>query len=44
MPIGPHDIKYVNTKYERRKAKKTYWINKGCSESKAESLLYRYGY
>ena len=44
MPIGTLDYKFVNTKTERRKAKKAYWINKGCSERKAEDLLFRYGY
>ena len=28
----------------RKKAKKEYWINKGCSIWKAEKLLFRYGY
>jgi len=35
---------YKKSKSQRRKAKKQYWINKGCSERKAESLLFRYGY
>lgn len=31
-------------KSKRRKEKLKYWINKGCSEIKAEELIYRYGY
>lgn len=44
MPVNITDIKYTNSKVERRKAKKSYWMEKGCSERKADDLLYRYGY
>ncbi len=30
--------------FKRRKAKKAYWMKKGCTEWKAGKLLYRYGY
>lgn len=35
---------YDRKKAQRREAKKRYWMNKGCSERKAEELLYRYGF
>jgi len=42
--FGDNSIKAYQAKCKRRKAKKLYWMNKGCSEWKAESLLQRYGY
>ncbi len=43
MPTGGS---YCNCKEhsDMRKKKKEYWMDKGCSESKAEKLLFRYEY
>jgi hypothetical protein len=34
----------IRSSFERREMKKKYWMNKGCSERKADELIYRYGY
>lgn len=44
MPVEGIHFGYKKMRAEARKMKKQYWINKGCSERKAEDLLYRYGY
>lgn len=36
-------INICRQRCENRKKTIAYWINKGCSQSKAESLYYRYG-
>ena len=33
-----------NKRSEKRQKKLQYWVNKGCSIQKANSLIYRYGY
>ena len=43
MPVVFTGYGYIN-KVKARKAKKEYWIKKGCTEWKAEKLLFRYGY
>ena len=42
--IVNYSIELYLDECERRKKKLKYWINKGCTEWKAEKLLYRYGY
>lgn len=42
--VGGYSTRNYLDKCKRRKLKKQYWIKKGCSERKAESLLFRYGY
>ena len=46
MPVYGDDYsnKLYLEKCKKRKLKKAYWINKGCSERKAEVLLFRYGF
>ena len=45
MPFeGNYSIKNYLLICERKKRKLKYWLNKGCSEWKAEKLLYRYGW
>lgn len=45
MPVyTDYSAKPYLEKCKKRKAKKDHWIKKGCSERKAETLLFRYGY
>ncbi len=44
MPVFEKSYKTWAEIADRRQAKKEYWMKKGCSERKAESLLFRYGY
>lgn len=44
MPLYYSGYTFEMNKADRRKKKKAYWMDKGCSERKAEKLLYRYGY
>ena len=45
MPTdGNYSISDCMSKSNQRKATIKYWMNKGCSEGKAETLFYRYGY
>lgn len=44
MPVEYHDSVTRKDRYLARKKKKEYWMQKGCSERKAEELLFRYGY
>ena len=45
MPFeGNYSLESYQANCERKKKKLKYWMDKGCSKSKAETLLYRYGY
>jgi len=45
MPVyNDYGISDIKRKNRMRKETIQYWTNKGCSESKAEKLFYRYGY